>query len=454
MQTLQAPPQLQRPALLPPQVDGTNDLPFPEAGLPNVDRGTLQAIPDAPANPPQVAQVPGPSAAAPSVPVAPPIAPPAALPSASSAPPESAQLAAQLQKLNAPPSTKESLLDLVAKFAPTAVSAVFGGLPAAAGAAQGVNTGLAQMQAEKDRQNQSLLAQVEAARGREQQLNEFGQTLQENKAKLAQEGQTAATLESGRNSRNAATNSAADRRILDEIASREKIAANALKNTGPGARTPEGIAATVEAARQESTIPQRPQGIQQPVAGRDIPLPAAVKQDRIDIAKESKNPPADQTVVQTVDDPANPGKQMLVVVDKNRLTSNPVGGPAAKTTAAQSNAIAKNAATADEMAKSMKALENLAKQGTYAADQAMADQFFNIIKPGSGARMNEASIQRLLTPGPLADKFTVWAQKLSKGQPLDPAARQDILNAAHAVVEAKQGSTAPAAPGWTVKVVK
>ncbi len=160
-------PQAPRP-LLPPQVDGTNDLPFPEAGLP------------------EQPQVLGPSAASPS-PVAPPIPPPAAL-AAAPAPTESTQLAAQLAKLNAPPTTKETLLDAVAKFAPTAISAAFGGLPAAAGAAQGVNAGLTQMQGEKDRQSQSLLAQVEAARGREQQAGEFGQTLQEKRDAMQQQG--------------------------------------------------------------------------------------------------------------------------------------------------------------------------------------------------------------------------------------------------------------------------
>lgn len=101
-------------------------------------------------------------------------------------------------------------------------------------------------------------------------------------------------------------------------------------------------------------------------------------------------------------------------------------------------ASAKEKATYDDTAKSFTALQNLAKQGTYASDQAMADQYFNIIKPGSGARMNEASIARLLTPGPLANKLTAMAQKLSQGQPLTPPDRQYMIDAAEAVLHARK----------------
>lgn len=88
--------------------------------------------------------------------------------------------------------------------------------------------------------------------------------------------------------------------------------------------------------------------------------------------------------------------------------------------------------------KSLTAMQGLAKQATYASDQAMADQFFNIIKPGTGARMNQAQIDRFITPGPLKDKMIAWTQKLSNGQPLTPAARQDLIDAAHVVVESKR----------------
>lgn len=378
-------------------------------------------------------------------PLGPPVPqPPAAAPPAGAVqPPESLQLAAQLQKLNAPPSTKDALIKAVMAFAPSAIAGLTGGLPAAAGAAQGTAGAFAAQSAEQDQEKKSLIAQMEAARGREQQYNEFDQTLTENKAKLAQERQIAQNLETGRNARSADTITGADRRAgLLQDAENERQR-KLLENNGPGARTPAGIKAATDLATAESTIPQRPQGVQQPVAGRDVPLPAAVATQREDITRAGKNPPADQTTVATVDDPANPGKQKLVVIDKRTLQSQDVSGSASKTTAGQSNAAAAADKSNKEMAASMVALEKLAKQNTYAADQAMADQFFNIIKPGSGARMNEASIQRLLTPGPLMDKMTVWAQKLSKGQPLDAAARQDLLNAAHAVVEAKQGGAGP-----------
>lgn len=130
-----------------------------------------------------------------------------------------------------------------------------------------------------------------------------------------------------------------------------------------------------------------------------------------------------------------------------------------RATAAENAAKAKTKANYDESVKSYTAMVGLARQGTYASDQAMADQFFNIIKPGSGARMNEASVARLLTPGPLADKLTVWAQKLGKGQPLDPAARQDMLSAAEVVMHSKQptddtGAAAPTGPASGPLAVK
>lgn len=422
----------QVPAQIPPAAV-TQALPVP---YPDV----AQSQPDATTNPANAAVPRGampPAPPQPAVPVPPPVAAPAAGPVQ---PTESARLAAQLGKLSAPPTTRESLLDAVAKFAPTLAAGAFGGLPAAAGAAQGVNTGLQEMQKEKDLQQQSLIQRVEAAQQHEQQNSQFGQTLTENKAKLAQEDTIANQLEAGRNARSNATITATDQRakLLQDAENARQAAL--LKNNGPGARTPEGIAAAVSQAQMESTIPQRPQGTQQSVAGRDVPLPDAVAAQREEITRAGKTPPADQTAVQSVDDPNNPGHQMLVIVDKNKLTSTPVTGPATKTTASQSNATSKASADYDSAAKSYNALKSLAAQKTYIADQAMSDQYFNIIKPGSGARMNEANILRLLTPGPLADKLTVWAQKLSKGQPLDDNARNDMLAAAKAVLDSKAPS--------------
>lgn len=167
----------------------------------------------------------------------------------------------------------------------------------------------------------------------------------------------------------------------------------------------------------------------------------------------------DPTAIATVDNPSNPsGPQIQVVVDRKSSTGTPImvkGQEAQKTTAAQSAAASKSQADAAGIATSYQALKDLASQKTYAADQAMADQYFNIIKPGFGARMNEANIRRLLTPGPLADKMTVWAQKLSNGQPLDDAARNDMIKAAEAVMNAKKanpvsGATVPSSQPKTM----
>ena len=52
------------------------------------------------------------------------------------------------------------------------------------------------------------------------------------------------------------------------------------------------------------------------------------------------------------------------------------------------------------------------------------------------------------------DKVTAWAQKLDQGQPLDPAARQAILEAARIVAESKKPAATAAsgqvAPEGTV----
>ncbi len=120
--------------------------------------------------------------------------------------------------------------------------------------------------------------------------------------------------------------------------------------------------------------------------------------------------------------------------------------------------------------KALRSLEGLSKNGDYASDQAMGDAFFNIIKPGSGARMNQTQINNIMEPGPLKDKMLVWVQKLDQGQPMTPDSRAALVRAARIAVESKRpipraGNTAaPAAPaggttapakGWSaVKVGK
>ena len=192
-----------------------------------------------------------------------------------------------------------------------------------------------------------------------------------------------------------------------------------------------------------------------PVPGVDVPFPAAVATQKGQIAAAGRAPV--QPATATIDDPNNPGHQMLVAVDRSGGTASPVtiaGQTATKTPPAQLNKTTADNKAYDDAQKSLTALEGLAKQNTYPADQAMADQYFNIIKPGSGARMNEANIKRLLTPGPLMDKVTAWAQKLDQGQPLDPAARQAILEAARIVAESKKPAATAAsgqvAPEGTV----
>lgn len=165
---------------------------------------------------------------------------------------------------------------------------------------------------------------------------------------------------------------------------------------------------------------------------------------------------ANLQVVQGTDANGNP---IFNVVNKSGATSVPVkqDGGASLPTNAKGDANVKNTAKEDEEYKtsmaSVHAMENSAKLKTYAGDQALGDQFFNVIKPGSGARMNQAQIGRLMTPGPLKDKLLVWAQKLDQGQPLDDAARAALIDAAHAVVEAKPHSGASAAPGSGANVV-
>lgn len=179
------PPQLFTPPKTPRMIDmlrATTDsyapasdavalpLPYPEAS--GASAGTLPVAAPAP--------MPAP---VPTAPIAP------------AAPPESAGLSAQLAKLNAPPSTKQSLLDAVLAFAPTAIAGLAGGLPAAAGAAGGVNTALAGQAAAKAGQQKSLIEQIEAAKGREQQSGEFAATMGMNRQRLAQDASQFAARE-------------------------------------------------------------------------------------------------------------------------------------------------------------------------------------------------------------------------------------------------------------------
>lgn len=154
------------------------------------------------------------------------------------------------------------------------------------------------------------------------------------------------------------------------------------------------------------------------------------------------------------DDPNNPGKQIPYEYDPLKHTVTPVQG-LTRTPAATMNAEAKAKAADEGIMKSVTALENLAKENTYIADVAMADQFFNVVKPDSGARMNQSYIDRLMTPGPLKNKMTAWAQRLAQGQLLTPEDRQYMIGAAHAVADAKKnpGGSTPAG-GWKVISVK
>lgn len=169
---------------------------------------------------------------------APPIAPQGQrLPSA--AQPESAALTSRLHSMEAPPTTKDALLKAVLAFAPTAVAGAFSGLPAAAGAAQGVSAGLTAETAREDKQKASLIEQVQAARQREQQQGQFDTTLGQHRADQAQAGaQAAATLQNQRDMQN-----------IDPL-------------------SPEGIAATAAARQKPNIDPNSPEGIAAAIAKR------------------------------------------------------------------------------------------------------------------------------------------------------------------------------------------
>lgn len=181
-----------------------------------------------------------------------------------------------------------------------------------------------------------------------------------------------------------------------------------------------------------------------PVPGVDIPLPAAVATQKEQITAAGKTPP--QPTVATIDDPAHPGQQIAVTVDKATNQASPImigGKPAVKTTAGQQNATAKASESFNDATKSLNAIKDLAKQDSSAADKALIDQYFNVIRPSTGGRMSEANIKWLATPGPLQSKIKVYLQKLNGGQPLTKEYRQEIINAAEAVVHSKDPSNNP-----------
>lgn len=141
---------------------------------------------------------------------------------------ESTGLTAQVQAMNKPPGTRESLLKAVTAFAPTLIAGMTGGLTAAAGAAQGVSKELGDQKAEELQQRQSLLQQVEAAKGREERMGERQLTTQEraNEADLRRleiEGTNASRLEGIRQN-----NEVKDR--LGKLSNDMKEATNGSKN--------------------------------------------------------------------------------------------------------------------------------------------------------------------------------------------------------------------------------
>ncbi len=139
------------------------------------------------------------------------------------------------------------------------------------------------------------------------------------------------------------------------------------------------------------------------------------------------------------DDPNNPGKQGAY--EYNQDTGSIKPKDLQRTPTATSTAIAKEGMDAKQSWQSVHALEGLAKQDKYISDVAMADQFFNVIKPGTGARMNKDYINMLMTPGPLTNKMTVWAEKLKGGQRLTAEDRQYMIDAARTVAETKGAET-------------
>jgi hypothetical protein len=228
---------------------------------------------------------------------------PASTPSGPPIPSESAQLSSQLSKLNAPPTGREAALKAILAFAPTAIAGAVGGLPAAEGAAQGTNQAFTAEAAQKEKQRESLVSQVQAARQREQQASEFGQTLGLHKEQIGAENQRNLATVTGENTRNANT-------IAAENARAEATRQAEMDRLKYG-NSPESQAAKIDLIKQESAIPNRPTPVQ-PMAGRDFPLPDAVATQREAIAKASKNPPQEATVViRTTDANGNPVTEIV-----------------------------------------------------------------------------------------------------------------------------------------------
>jgi hypothetical protein len=143
----------------------------------------------------------------------------------------------------------------------------------------------------------------------------------------------------------------------------------------------------------------------------------------------------------------------------NTVTPSKLGGGApgdTVPTADQGKANVKTATTDAARFKniddSMNAINSLVADSktdplhAYINDQALVDQFFNIVKPDTGARMNQQYINNLLQPGAIADKFWAFWQKLSNGAPLTQPDREYLAHAAGLVVDAKRphGTAQPA----------
>jgi hypothetical protein len=157
-----------------------------------------------------------------------------------------------------------------------------------------------------------------------------------------------------------------------------------------------------------------------------------------------REPPQDQTTVTLVNDPTDPThqRQIPIVVNKGNATGRAVtvgGMPVDKATASDQ----KDASAFKDASHSLSAIKELAAQDTAAADKGIIDQYFNIIRPSTGGRMSDSNINWLKTPGDVQDKVRVYMQLLDKGQPLTKNYRQEIINAAAAVVHSKDPNSNP-----------
>ncbi len=153
------------------------------------------------------------------------------------------------------------------------------------------------------------------------------------------------------------------------------------------------------------------------------------------------------------------------------LAGDTTGAPVATAAVGNNNlkVDAANSKMDQDRDASLKAMQGLVAQSrsnpnsAYINDQGLVDQFFNIVKPDSGARMNQAYIQNLLTPGPIADKVWAFAQKLGSGAPLIQADREYMVTAAQIVADAKRhqktaggvpATAAPAAGGSSTDSIR